>query len=50
MKNHVKMITRKFRKQKRELLSGIRAEINYQVGVKVNVVLLELQRLKEIVR
>ena len=41
---------KKFNKKKMELLAGVRAEINYQVGLKVNIVLQELNRLKEVVR
>ena len=41
---------KKFNNKKMNLLAGVRAEINYQVGLKVNIVIQELNRLKEMVR
>jgi len=36
IKNHIETIIKKFKHKKKELLSGVRAEISYQVGTKVN--------------
>ena len=50
MKEYVEAVMKKFNNKKMNLLAGVRAEINYQVGLKVNIVIQELNRLKEVVR
>ena len=50
MKNHIAMIIKKLQHKKKELMVGMKAEIHYQIGTKVNVVIQDLNMLKEIVR
>ena len=50
IKDYIEAVMKKFNNKKMNLLAGVRAEINYQVGLKVNIVIQELNRLKEVVR
>ena len=50
MKNHIAMVIKKLKNSKKELLAGIRADISYQVGKRVNAVIKEMNRLREIIR
>ena len=34
--NHVKQVIEKFKKRKKEMIASVRAEINYQIAIKVN--------------
>lgn len=42
MKNHIAMIMKKLQRKKKELMVGLKAEIHYQIGTKVNIVISEL--------
>ena len=44
------MVIKKLKNSKKELLAGIRADVSYQVGKRVNSVIKEINRLREMIR